>query len=96
MNTQTERVWDGYVLSIGRKYFWARLGDEFDARLPISKVTKRDRNVFQAGALFNLRITGSRASLRFNHRRWTKKELDSARERAKEMMTHLKAAEVAI
>ena len=83
-----DRTWDGHVISIGRKYFWARLADEFDARLPIAKVIKRDRNVFQVGALFKLRIRGSRGSLRFSHRRWTKAELAAANERAQSLVKY--------
>jgi hypothetical protein len=85
-DTMDEQTWDGFVLGIGRKYFWARLVDQFEARLPIARVTKRDRNVFQVGALFNLHIRGSRYSLRFSHRRWTKAELAEANKRAQKLI----------
>lgn len=75
-------TWDGYVLSIGRKYFWARLADEFDARIPIAKVTQRDRSVFQVGALFNLRLRRGGGSLKFSHRRYTKAEITAAKKAA--------------
>lgn len=85
---------DGYVISIGRKYFWARLKfrtedhDEYDVQMPIARVTKRDRNVFQPGAIFVARIRKWRATLRFSHRRWTAAELNEARSRARELIKH--------
>lgn len=87
-HTADERTWDGFVIGIGRKYFWARLVDQFEARLPIARVTQRDRNVFQVGALFNLHIRGSRYSLKFSHRRWTKAELAEANKRAQRMIKY--------
>lgn len=81
-----ERTWDGFVLGIGRKYFWARLVDQFEVRLPIARVTQRDHNVFQVGAMFNLHIRRSRYSLKFSHRRWTKAELAAAKKDAQRLM----------
>jgi hypothetical protein len=85
---------DCYVISIGRKYFWARMveagsGEAFDGQIPIARVTKRDRNVFQVGALFKMRGSRGRSSLIFSHRRWTKAELAQASKRAESLKKFL-------
>lgn len=85
---------DCYVTSIGRKYFWARMveresGEAFEGQIPIARVTKRDRNVFQVGSLFKMRASWGRSSLTFSHRRWTKAELAAAHKRAKSLIQYL-------
>ena len=85
---------DCYVISVGRKYFWARMverstGEAFDGRIPIARVTKRDRNVFRVGAIFTLRGNRGRSSLAFSHRRWTKKELAESHKHAQRLIQHL-------
>lgn len=84
------QTWECYVISIGRKYFWARMQDmdhsgDYDGRFPIARVTKRDRNVFHEGALFTLRVARGKLSLKFSHRRWTKAELAESNVRAKRL-----------
>ena len=93
--TITSSEINGYVTSIGRKYFWARLhdvdfkGDDYEAKIPISKVTKRDNNVFNVGALFTIKFNKSRISLKFSHRRYLKSELEESRKRAKELLSKI-------
>jgi len=85
-------IWDCYVLSIGRKYFWARMVErhgaiiDHDGQIPIARVTKRDRNVFQVGAIFTLRVGRGRSSLKFSHRRYTTAFLKAADRRAERIL----------
>lgn len=84
-------IFDCHVLSIGRKYFWARMMsrrkdvDDYVAKIPIFRVIKRDRNVFQVGAIFTLRAGHRGAVLKFSHRRWTKAELAAVNRRAERL-----------
>lgn len=89
--TSTVYEWDCYVLSIGRKYFWARMKKhnmkvlvehDMDVRIPIDKVTKRDHNVFSAGTLFTMSMYRNRVSLKFSHLRYTKAEIEQAEHEA--------------
>lgn len=88
MSVQT---WECYVISIGRKYFWARMRDldhsgDRDGKFYIDHVTEADRNVFKVGALFILRLSArGKLSLKFSHRRWTKAELAESNVRAKRL-----------
>lgn len=85
-------IWDCYVLSIGRKYFWARMVErsgaifDHDGQIPIARVTKKDRNVFQVGAIFTLRSGRGRSSLKFSHARYTEEDIVAAKRRAKRIL----------
>lgn len=81
-------TFDCYVLSIGRKYFWARMSDQYDGKILISAVTKRDRNVFAPGAIFTARSYRGRPVLRFSHRRYTKAEIERVKREAARLATH--------
>lgn len=95
--TPIEYNWDCYVTSVGRKYFWARMKERIDqiveheGRIPIAKVTKRDRNVFGVGAIFEMRCHRGRIRLIFSHRRWTKAELEQVERDATELRSKLLA-----
>ncbi len=81
---------DGYVLSVQRKNFWARLianGTEFDAQIVINSLSKRDRNLLQENAYICILKGGSIRIRRLKP--WTKKEIERSRKYATRLLEKL-------
>lgn len=86
--------WSGHVLSVGRKYFWARLkvnGDdvEEEAKIPIALVQDRDRDLLREGGILDM-WASKKVTVRFRrYKPWTQEELAAAERRAKKLMARV-------
>ena len=82
----------GYVLSVGRKYFWARITineSEVDMKMPIAKLSLREKAFLAVGVYLHLQKNGKWRFLRFKP--FTQREQEQHREEARRLLSSLPA-----